>query len=81
MRKQMDGVAIDLTPESRQLVATGGGHPAPTIFVASGRSLPDHRAFWPQVAALLTGLSSQKLSALGGYEVVDVTSGDRIFSA
>ncbi len=84
LSEQMDGYTLRLRPRSR--VWLDEQHPDParvsSIFIGFDKAASVdqiHESIWYQVAYLLTSLSHEELNDLGGFAVINPTSGQEIF--
>lgn len=83
---QLDGYVFRLRPRSRQWLEQQqpGEYRVASVFIGFDK-MEDvqqiHAPVWHQVANLLTGLSSEELSSLGGFVVVNPSTGQEVFNS
>jgi hypothetical protein len=82
---QLDGITYQLHPKSKKRISeyleTHPGlrsHPVSSVFISYDTKKVYQQMYAsidPQVVLLLTGLSKEEIKALGGYKVVEPSTG------
>jgi hypothetical protein len=77
--RQSDGLSYSLSQSSKKLIQKKFPQVklVPNVFISTSTQSDfktAHGSIWDQIAIILTGLSSEKIEQLGGYEVYDPTT-------